>query len=68
MRAYGVETGVKIVAFFIRMILKCLRCIGWEWVDWRIRLAGHVARMGRGEPCTGVWCGDASESRALIVG
>jgi hypothetical protein len=34
-------------------------------VDWRIRWAGHVARMGRGEPYAGVWCGNASENRGL---
>jgi hypothetical protein len=31
----------------------------------RVRLAGHVARLGRGEACTGLWCGNLREREHL---
>ena len=31
----------------------------------RLRLAGHVARMGRGEVCTRFWCGNSREGDHL---
>jgi hypothetical protein len=33
----------------------------------RMRWAGHVARMGRGEVCTGVWWGNLRERDRLRV-
>jgi hypothetical protein len=41
--------------------LYCTRNIFQVIKSRRMRWAGHVARMGRGETCTGFWCGNLRE-------
>ena len=41
--------------------LYALPNIGWVVKSRRMRWAGHVARMGRGEGCTGFWWGNLRE-------
>jgi len=41
--------------------LYCSPNIVWVIKSRRMRWAGHVARMGRGEACTGFWWGNLKE-------